>query len=264
MSIAILGEVYNETRRLAIAGSGLANGDFRLKKLIAPLEKAGKKSPVFAKVAAAIQNTIEADTKSASAALLELSTLVTAILYTQGKTGADGKLKAIETSEFEIPTANSSARVLKPLIEALTTTGSGRQEIITDAHRRGAFKDLRLVKPALQAIDDVYGEIAEFVAQNVLPAYGKAILPELREAWQVKGNAGHVRRLQLMHRIDPEQLFVTDYWRSHLAIPEPARRRTGSAAREVRSADRAQRRAAVRALDLLRRACLVRVKSSRP
>ena len=55
MSIAVLNEVYNETRRLAIAGSGLASGDYRLKKLISPLQKAGQKAPVFRKVAEAIE-----------------------------------------------------------------------------------------------------------------------------------------------------------------------------------------------------------------
>ena len=204
MSIALLTEVHNETRRLAIAGSGLASGDFRLKKLIAPMEKAGAKAPVFGKVAEAIRHVVESDANSASAALLELSTLVTAILYTQGKTGAEGKLTPIETSGFEMPTVDSSARVLKPLIEALTTTGSGRLEIVEDAYQRGAFKDLRLVKPAVAAIDDVYGEIGDFVCKNVLPTYGMAILPELRESFDVKGRSGHVRRLKLMHQLDPE------------------------------------------------------------
>ncbi|MBM80134.1 MAG: hypothetical protein CMJ78_06015 [Planctomycetaceae bacterium] len=189
---------------MAIAGSGLASGDFRLKELIAPLEKADEKAPVFANVAQAIQAVVDSDSKSGSAPLFELSTLVTAILYTQGKTGAEGRLKAIETSDMGMPTSDSSARVLKPLIEALTTTGSGRMEIIQDAYNRGAFKDLRLVKPAVAAIDDVDGEIGDFVTAKVLPIYGKAILPELRASYDVKGKSGHVRRLRLMHQLDAD------------------------------------------------------------
>ncbi len=204
MSIAVLNEVYDETRRLAIAGSGLASDDFRLKKLVAPLEKAGAKAPVFAKVAAAIQKVVEGPAKESAESLLELSTLVTAILYTQGETGLKGKAKAIETSNLGIPTSDASARVLKPLIEALTTTGSGRLEIIRDAHQRGAFRDLRLVKPAVAAIDDVYPEIGDFVADNVLPIFGKAIYPELRQSFDPKGKGGHVRRLRLMYQLDPK------------------------------------------------------------
>jgi hypothetical protein len=55
------------------------------------------------------------------------------------------------------------SRVLKPLLEALTTVGSGRLEIIRDAYERGAFQDLRLIAPALAALDDTYAEIGDLV-----------------------------------------------------------------------------------------------------
>ena len=202
MSIAVLNQVYDEMRRVAIAGSGLAGDDFRLKKLIPPLEQAGAKVPVFAKVAQAIQKVIDPATENAAEALLELSTLVTAVLYTQGETGATGSIQEVATQEFDLPSSTASARVLKPLIEALTSTGSGRVEIIRDAHQRGAFKDLRLVKLAVGAIDDVYGEIADFIADQVLPTYGQAIYADLRGVIDVKGKGGHVRRLRVMHRLD--------------------------------------------------------------
>lgn len=204
MSIAILNQVYDEVRRLAIAGSNLAGDDFRLKKLIEPLNKAGDKAPVFAKVAQAADKLVNSKPQDSAEALLELSTLVTAILYTQGQTGADGKAAAIPTTEVELTSSNASARVLKPLLEALTTTGSGRLEIIRDAHQRGAFKDLRLVRPALQAIDDPYGEIGDLVADEILPVYGTTIYAEIRAPFDHKGRGGHVRRLRLMHHLDPE------------------------------------------------------------
>jgi hypothetical protein len=203
MSIQLLTQVYDEMRRLAIAGSVVAQGDFRLKKLIAPLEQAGAKAPVFAKVAQAVTNVVNADAKNSAGPLLELATLVNAILYTQGDTSAEGAIEAIETTELAGTVNQTSARMLKPLLEALSTTGSGRLELIRDAHERGAFRDLRLVKPALAAIDDVYGEIGDLLAEKVLPMYGKAILPELRSKLDIKGRAGHPRRLRLMHTIDP-------------------------------------------------------------
>jgi hypothetical protein len=203
MSIAVLTQVYDEMRRLAIAGSVVANGDFRLKKLIRPLEQAGGKAPVFVKVAEAVKAVVECNEQTSAQALLELTTLVNAILYTQGETGVSGTLEPIQTSDLGAPTAQASARVIKPLLDALTTTGSGRLEVISDAHERGAFRDLRLVKPALDAIDDGYGEIGDFIAQNVLPLYGKAILPELRAKVDLKGRAGHARRLRLLHALDP-------------------------------------------------------------
>ena len=203
MSIPVLNQVYEEMRRLAIAGSMVAAGDFRLKKLLPPLEQAGAKAPVFAKVAQAVKAVVESPESASASALLELTTLVTAILYTQGEVGADGPLEPIETVDLGAPATQAGARVLKPLLEALSTTGSGRLELIRDAHERGAFRDLRLIKPALAALDDVYPEIADLIAEKVLPIYGKAILPELRAKFDVKGRGGHPRRLRLMHRLDP-------------------------------------------------------------
>ena len=194
MSIAILTQVYDEMRRLAIAGSVVAGGDFRLKKLIPQLEQAGARAPVFTKVAEAVKAVVEGKEQTSAPALLELTTLVNAILYTQGETGATGTLEPIETSDLGAPAVQASARVLKPLLEALTTTGSGRMEVIRAAHERQAFRDLRLVKPALEALDDVYAEIGDFIAEHVLPLYGKAILPELRVKFDLKGRAGHPRQ----------------------------------------------------------------------
>lgn len=204
MSIAVLTQVYDEVRRLSIAGSVVASGDFRLKKLVAPLEQAGAKAPVFAKVAQAVNKVVDSTDQTSAESVLELSTLINAILYTQGETGIEGKLEPVETVDLGLQVTQTSARVLKPLLEALTTTGSGRMEIIKDAHERGAFADLRLIKPALGALDDVYPEIADYVSEHILHLYGKAILPEVRAKFDQKGRAGHVRRLALMHKLDAE------------------------------------------------------------
>lgn len=204
MSIVVLVEVQEEVRRLAIAGSAVAGGDFRLKKLIAPLEQAGAKAPVFGRVAQAAQAVVASSEKTASAALLDLATLVNAILYTQGQTGIDGELQALDTTDLGGNATQTSARVLKPLLEALASTGSGRLELVQDAIERGAFKDLRLVKPALSALDDPYSEIGDLMARKVVPLYGKAIIPELRRTLDVKGRGGNLHRLRLLHALDPE------------------------------------------------------------
>jgi len=204
MSIAILTQVYDEVRRIAIAGSAVAGGDFRLKKLIPSLEQAGKKAPVFAKVAQAATQLIESDEKNSAAALLELSTLINAILYTQGETGCEGSLKPIETIDLGQQQTETSARLLKPLLQALTTTGSGRVEVIREAHEAGAFRDLRLVEPALKALDDPYAEVADFIATKVLPLYGQTILPLLRERFNPQGKNGDARRLRLISELDPK------------------------------------------------------------
>ncbi len=203
MSIAVLTQVYAEARRLAVAGSVVARGDFRLKKLLPPLEQAGKQAPVFAKVAEAATAVVDGPEASSAAALLDLTSLVTAVLYTQGETGLAGPIEPVETTDLGGGGTQTSARVLKPLLEALGSTGSGRLELIKDAFARGLFRDLRLVRPALGALDDPYPEIADLVAEKVLPLYGKAIFPELRAAYDLKGTKGNPRRLKLMHALDP-------------------------------------------------------------
>lgn len=204
MSLAVLKQTYDEVRRVSIAGSVVAANDFRLKKLSAPLEQLGQKAPVFAKLAQAVTKLAECKEKESAEALLELSTLVNAVLYTQGETGVDGEFAPVETTHLGQQQTRASARVLKPLLEALTTTGSGRIEIIKDAHERGLFRDLRLVGPALAALDDPYAEVGAFMAAEVLPMYGRAIIPELQEKLDVKGRGGHVQRLVLLHKLDPE------------------------------------------------------------
>jgi HEAT repeat protein len=219
MSIAVLNEVYSEVRRLAIAGSVVAPGDFRLKKLVEPLKKAGAKAPVFAKVADSVEEVINSTDATSATSLLNLSSLVCSILYTQGSTGVEGKLETIQSSSVQAKRTQTSARMLKPLIEALTTTGSGRLEQIRGAVELGLFSDLRLVRPALNAIDDVYAEIADLIAEKVLPQYGKAILGELQSTFDGKGKGGHARRLKLMHQIDPE--FARDLVKESLSTGSP-------------------------------------------
>src|SRR5438105_14876132 len=100
MSLAILTRVSDEVRRLAIAGSRVAKGDFRLRALLPALEQAGAKAPVFARVAEAAKAVTQADDQTSAYHLLELATLVGAILYTQGETGLPGALEPIESNDL--------------------------------------------------------------------------------------------------------------------------------------------------------------------
>ena len=204
MSIAALHQVYDEVRRLMIAGSDLAAGDFRLKKLVDPLRKSAAKAPVFGKVADAVDEAIGSTAQTSARSLLELGALVTAILYTQGETGGQGDVEPLETEELDLPIGNTSARVLKPLIDALGSTGPGRLEIVRDAHERRAFADPRLIHHAVGALDDPYVEIADYVARHVLPLYGKALYPMIRSTYTHVGK-GAARRLRLMHELDAER-----------------------------------------------------------
>src|SRR4051812_5537161 len=203
MSLTLIQESAKEVRRLAIAGSPLAVGDFRLKKLIIPLEQAGAKAPVFAQVAKSIADLVNGTEADSASRLLSLSTLLNAILYTQGQTGADGDYRELEMFATTCSSTRTTARVLKPLVEALTTTGGGRFEIVKSAVERNAFNDLRLIDPAIRALDDSFAELADLVADKVLPAYGPGIVPRLKEQFELKGKKQDGRRLKIMHQLDP-------------------------------------------------------------
>lgn len=204
MSLALIQESAKEVRRLVIAGSPLAVGDFRLKKLVAPLEQAGAKVPVFAQVAKAIGDVVNGKEADSAANLLNLSTLLNAILYTQGQSGAEGEMCALETFASNSASTRTPARLLKPLVQALTSTGSGRFEIVRSAVERGAFNDLRLIDPAINALGDIYPELADLVAEKVLPGYGPGIVPLLKSGLDLKGKKTDARRLQIMHGLDPD------------------------------------------------------------
>ena len=62
-----------------------------------------------------------------------------------------------------------------------------------------------MVRPAFNAIDDSYSEIAEMIAEKVLPSYGKAIYAELKNIciWR-KTNAG----MGSLYRSQHELVFV--------------------------------------------------------
>jgi len=203
MSLALIQESAKEVRRLAIAGSPLAVGDFRVKKLIAPLEQAGAQVPVFAQVAKAISELVNGKESESATRLLALSTLLNAILYTQGQTGTEGHFNELEVYATKGFSTRTSARMLKPLIAALTNAGGGRFEIVKSACERGAFNDLRLIDPAIQALGDNYPELAELVADKILPGYGPGIVPRLKTGFEVKGKKADARKLKIMHRLDP-------------------------------------------------------------
>ena len=201
MSIPALIACSQEVRRLSIAGSGLARGDYRLKRLAEPLTASAAKAPVFGRVAERVEALVDADAEGSAAALLDLATLCHAVLYTQGQTDVPGELQPLSPVEGGLGARQTPAKVLRPLLDALTRSGAGRMTIVKNAARRGVFNDLRLVEPSLAALDNPYGEFADFVAGQVLPKYGRPIVPALRDRLDLSGGRGDARRLRVLGAI---------------------------------------------------------------
>ncbi|UHA73663.1 HEAT repeat domain-containing protein [Paenibacillus sp. 481] len=202
MSTALLQELNQEVRRLYIAGSDLAVGDFRLKRLLPQFQQLGERAPIFKRLGEGIAELIEPTDPSAHSAqqLQELGLLLGSVLYTQGKTTPDGELLPIQTRPTSLST-KASYRRLAAVEEALTTTGSGRYEIVKEAFKDGLFQDLRLLQLAIGAVNDPYVEIADFAMNELLPSYGPAIVPLLIEQFDPAGGKADTRKLRVIGQV---------------------------------------------------------------
>lgn len=200
MSLALIEESAKEIRRLAIAGSPLAVGDFRIKKLVAPLEQAGAKVPVFAQVAKAINDLVNGTEAESAARLLALSTLLNAILYTQGQTTVTAPFTDLEVFVTNCTSTRATARVLKPIMAALTTASTDRMRLVLESFDH--FKDLRMIEPAIQALD-AHPKLAN-IMEGIVTGYGPGIIPRLKAQLNLKGYHGDSLRLKIMHKLDPE------------------------------------------------------------
>ncbi|TYP68381.1 hypothetical protein [Paenibacillus methanolicus] len=203
MSIAILTELQAEVRRLFIAGSGLAASDPRLLKLQPQLAKLGESSLAFKKLDEGVRKTTEASGAAAAAALLELSGLLHAMLYTQGKSEPRGASVPIDALGSAGRTT-ISYRKLAPVLEALTSRGSGRLQVLRQGQKDGVFHDFRAFLPAVQGLADV-PEIAEYLARKVLPSIGARIVPVLLRQFDVQGGKADARMLGVIHAIEGEK-----------------------------------------------------------
>lgn len=220
MSVDLLLDLQVEVRRLFIAGSSLAEGDIRISKLLPSLRKAGEAAPVFKRLADSAEGLVQAPRAESASKLLELATLLGAVLHTQGKTDITGETEPVIGTGLELPT-NMTFRRLHPLLEALTTKGSGRLEQIRQAYEERSFLDLRALPALCRALDDVYSEIPEFIQRNMLPEFGQAAVPVLRSQLDLQGGKGDARRLQLLHRLQGEAALELVEAAGTSGAPEP-------------------------------------------
>jgi hypothetical protein len=200
MSQALLMELNEEIRRLYIAGSDLAAGDYRLKRLLPSFEQLGERAPVFKKLGEGIAALIDEGAGTDTARRLQdVNLLLQSVLRTQGKGAAEGETAPLRTQPVRLE-ANLSYRKLSAVRTALTTRGGGRHEVIVEAFREGLFRDVRLVPLAIEALNDPYVEIAEFAMNDILPSYGPDIVPHLLESFRPDGGKLEARKLTVIAR----------------------------------------------------------------
>lgn len=202
MDLTPVYELRDRLRAGIVAGTALAAEDFRLARAlegIAPLEKA---SPVFARLAQLTRSALAPDCPDRAVAMLDAITLCDAVLTTQAAVAVPGELSPLPPRKGGRAVTDLPYSVAAPLVEALTTSGSGHFSTVQEtlANRADLFRDYRVLEAMVKALGASYGELAELVERHLMEQDG-AILPLLAEDFDPAGKKEMARRVQVIEAI---------------------------------------------------------------
>lgn len=211
MNLQPLYDLKERLEYAAIAGTGLMQEDFRLRRAVEALAPLAGANPVFAKIAAAAKALPDAPKEARSRRLLDVLSLVDAVVYTQGVSNLSGSLTPIQPGSGTY--VEVSYGQLKPLVQALTGSGSGRMNLIQNGFEEHSayFSDFRVLPHVLDALGDNYAELADLAA-SILMKQGSAIVPLLKDGFDPAGKSDMVRRVHLVARLagaDENDWFVS-------------------------------------------------------
>lgn len=187
----------------ANAGVNLITEDFRLKRAQEAIAPFAKTSPVFQRIDLMVKKLMEPSCQNRSMVLLDTLALLDAVLTTQGTSGAAGELEPLgdhaDDEGFFVHYKDISSGVLRPLKEAMTTTGGGRYNVIQDAHTAApeVFDDYRIRSLLVDSLGDSYSEIAGMAA-GWLKEKGPEIIPILKKGFDPKGKKEMVHRVNII------------------------------------------------------------------
>jgi len=201
MDLQALYDLKERLEHAAIAGTGLLQEDFRLKRAVEALTPLAAASPVFAKITSASEALLAAPPEGRGKQLLDVLSLVDAVAYTQGTVDMPGELKPLEGGHGTY--VQVSYGQLRPLLTALTTTGGGRMEIIQSswANHPEFFTDFRVLPALVASLQDSYGEISTLCA-NILKELGPTVLPLLKEGFDPAGLKAMAFRVDIISTLE--------------------------------------------------------------
>ncbi|RKI70127.1 HEAT repeat domain-containing protein [bacterium 1xD42-67] len=185
----------------AIAGTGLLGEDFRLQRAAEALRPLTGASPVFGKIGAGLDKLLSALAEERSGLLLDVLALVDAVVYTQGKTGAEGDLVPLPAGGGQYQELSHSQ--LSPLLTALTGAGGGRMSQIRDTWESCPewFGDYRVLPALVSGLGDSYGELAD-LDETILKAQGAAVVPLLKDGFDPAGKKEMARRVEVIAALE--------------------------------------------------------------
>lgn len=215
----ILLELQTRLQTGLIAGSPILLSDERLSTILQKVETLAAKSPVFQKLFTLCQAIYE-DQEHLESNILEALTFLDALLITQ----ADWKYEDT-TESITILTEKAYTDIkysqLKPIIQALTTTGSGRYDIIhsTWLHHPELFQDYRILPHVVHDLGDTYQELAS-LNEEILTYCGKKVVPLLKDGFDPTGKKEMLRRIQLIVKLAGKE--ENDFYLTMYPLAQPA------------------------------------------
>ena len=221
---------------ISVAGTQLLSEDFRLKKATESFAPLAEKNPVFKKIYTDLQKLLGAEKEQQGFLLLNLLGLIDAVLYTQASSGIEGNMEELsQTKNLGKPIQIRYSQIA-PLLQALSTTGSGRMEILcnTIANYPYYFQDYRILHALINDLTDSYTEMAKLVYKllKVLgtgemisvrdpddyytPYYGskqyylpqinqEQLIAQLKQGFDLQGKQAMVKRVSLVAEIAKEK-----------------------------------------------------------
>ena len=160
MNLQPLFDLKDRLEHAAVAGTGLLDEDFRLKRARESLTPLAAASPVFGKITAGVDALFSTPQEKRGGALLDVLALVDAVVYTQGSTGGEGELTPLASDGVGSLCVLSYGQ-LHPLLEALKGTGSGRFSLVANAWKEHPeyFSDYRVLPALIEGLGDGYADM---------------------------------------------------------------------------------------------------------
>ena len=204
MNLQALYDLKDRLEHAAIAGTTLIQEDFRLHRAVEALAPLANANPVFGKISAGAKSLLIAQENERSTRLLEVLSLVDAVVYTQGITNLAGEITVLEQRTASY--VQASYGELHPLLTALKGTGSGRTSLIRECWKSHPdyFSDFRILPHVVGALGDNYGELTDPISE-ILMKQGTAIIPLLKEKFDPEGKTEMARRVRLVAKLAGEK-----------------------------------------------------------
>jgi hypothetical protein len=181
MLAELLRTLAEDVRRLLRAGGLAAAHDEGLRRRLEALRPLAARVPALAALAAAVERVLSAGEERAAVALLDLLALLRQVRAPLAAAGPEGELADVPAAgPWATPAPAPDLYALYDLDRGRFRLDETRCEALREASERGRAADLRHVGPFLELLAGGYGPMAELLFREVLPFYGRALLPDLR------------------------------------------------------------------------------------